>query len=86
MAPASRHVTAGGSDEVTLTIRPEGEATSVEVFITHGDGVPTQALEDPPGVWTASVTSPPVPGSARLEVRVDGVALPIAPRVWWDSP
>ena len=86
VTPASRHVTAGGSDEVTLTIRPDAEATSVEVVITHGDGVPTQALEETPGVWIASVTSPPAPGSARLEVRVDGAALPISPRVWWDSP
>jgi hypothetical protein len=86
IAPAARHLTAGSSEVATLTIRPETSATSVEVVITHGDGIPSPAFEEAPGVWTATITPPPVAGSARVEVRVDGVALPLAPRLWWESP
>jgi hypothetical protein len=86
IAPANRHLLAGGPGVATLTVRPAGPATSVTIAISHGDGVPGQAVEEAPGVWTVSLTPPAVAGSARLEVRVDGVVLPVSPRLWWDSP
>ncbi len=86
IAPSGRHVQVGVDEVATLTVRPQSPASAVSVLITHGDGVPGEALEVEPGVWTVEVAPPPVAGSARIEVRVDGQPLAIHPRLWWDAP
>jgi hypothetical protein len=35
--------------------------------------------------WTRTLVAPQAPGSTAIEVTIDGVAVPIVPRVWWDA-
>jgi hypothetical protein len=86
VAPLERHVQVGGDVVATLTIRPQAPATSVTVTITHGDGIPSPAVPSEDGAWIVTVTPPPAPGFARLEVRIDGQPLGVYPRLWWDAP
>ena len=51
IAPSGRHVQVGVDEVATLTVRPQSPASAVSVLITHGDGVPGEALEVEPGVW-----------------------------------
>ncbi|MDP6943529.1 MAG: FG-GAP-like repeat-containing protein [Myxococcota bacterium] len=84
--PIGRHLPAGGDEVATLTIRPQEAATMVTATITHGDGLPTEAVETEEGVWVVTVTPPAQPGSARIEVRIDGQPVMVRPRLWWDAP
>ena len=68
---------------MVLTVTPTGPATSVTATITHGDGVPGEAEEVSDGVWRIEIAPPPTPGSARIEVRIDGQPVGIRPRLWW---
>ena len=91
LAPASRHAPADGRSTVTLTVtprRPDGTA--------RPDGVVTVALAGPGRLagpvaragdsWRVAIEAPSAPGSTAIEVRVDGVAATVRPRVWWDAP
>jgi hypothetical protein len=86
ITPSSRHLAAGGAEVATLVVRPEEPASSVVVTITHGDGIPSAAVQTGDGAWTLTVAPPPASGYARLEVLIDGQPLAIRPRLWWDAP
>jgi len=84
--PLGRHLSAGGEQVATLTVRPRSPASSVTATITHGDGIPGDAVDHGDGSWTITITPPPSEGFARVEVRVDGQPIGIRPRLWWDAP
>ena len=86
ISPVSRRLPAGGEAVATLTVSPQSPATTVSLIITHGDGIPGEAIQGEDGVWTLSVAPPPSSGSARLEIRIDGEAMAIHPRLFWDEP
>lgn len=86
--PQGRHRPADGEAVFTLTLQPHTAAgdpdPSVDVEVqVHGAGTLTDLTQDG-AVWTATITAPDTPGSARLEVRFDGTPLAIQPKVWWD--
>ena len=86
VSPATRRVSAGGQEVITLRVRPESPATSVSAIITHGDGIPGAAVDQGDGSWSLTIQPPPGEGSARVEVRVDGEPIPIRPRLFWGAP
>lgn len=88
--PPGRHIPAGSHRAFTLRVAPRDHSgrvradARVEVVITHGQGtVHEGSLHGEGRVFV--VDAPDSPGSTRLELRVDGVASPIHPRVWWDA-
>ncbi|MDP3217012.1 MAG: FG-GAP-like repeat-containing protein [Deltaproteobacteria bacterium] len=87
--PAGRHVPADGRSTVRLRVTPRSadgavrDGARVEATVRYGAGQVTGgAWRD--GAWEATVTAPSAAGSGVLEVRVDGVALGVRPRLWWD--
>ena len=92
VSPAGRHVPADGSSEATLRITPRAPDGSVRadarvaVAVAYGTGslAAPVAWSEAEGAWVARVTAPAAPGSGVVEVRVDGVAAGVRPRLWWD--
>ena len=91
LAPASRHVPADARSTATITVTPRLPDGSV-----RPDAVVTVTLTGPGALagpvtregeaWRARVVAPAAPGSTVIEVRVDGVAVAVRPRIWWDAP
>lgn len=87
--PAGRHLPADGRSVATVRVtprRPDGSPRTdarVEVALAHGGGAVTPARWTG-GAWEATVTAPAARGSSVVEVRVDGAALGVRPRLWWD--
>ncbi len=88
--PPGRHAPADGRATVTLTVTPRNPDGSlrpgamVTVAVLHGTGQVAGVDPLPTGGFAARITAPSVPGSAVLEVRIDGTPVGIRPRVWWD--
>lgn len=88
VAPAGRHLPADGRSVATIRVTPRDTAGApradarVEVSLT-GAGTLGATARDGDG-WRAQITAPSAPGSAVVTVRVDGRALGVRPRVWWD--
>ncbi|MCB9682088.1 MAG: VCBS repeat-containing protein [Alphaproteobacteria bacterium] len=90
--PPSRHLPADGASVATLTITPrapDGSArvASTVVVRTLGTGQGTVGPvvgPDADGAWTVTLTAPWTVGSQVVEVEVDGVAMGVRPRVWWE--
>ena len=82
--PASRHVAADGQSLVTFRFTPPADAP-VELAITHGGGEIVAAPHREGDAWVATVRAPAHPGSTRFELRVNGAASGVHPRVWWDG-
>jgi hypothetical protein len=89
VSPAGRHLPADGRATATVrvtprapdgTLRPDAR---VEVALAHGAGVVTPARWTGTA-WEATVTAPSARGSSVVEVRVDGAAALVRPRLWWD--
>jgi hypothetical protein len=90
LEPGTRHLPADGNSLLTIRVRPHDidgvpmEAT-VEVDSIHGDAIfngPVALLED--GSWERRLVAPSQAGSSVIQVTIDGVALTVRPRVWWD--
>ena len=89
LTPASRHLPADGKSACTVRVTPRspdgslraGAAVSARLFV--GNATLAAPVRDAMG-WTITLTAPAAPGSAVLELRVDGVAVPLRPRVWFD--
>lgn len=87
--PAERHVPADGASVAALHITPRNAdgtvrlGAKIEVVVAHGKSV---AIGPPAMDGDASVvqvTAPAAAGSTVLEVRIDGVASGVRPRIWW---
>jgi hypothetical protein len=86
-----RHVPADGASVVELTVTPRlpdgtiAPASSV-VVTPHGSAVSIAEPvgPHPDGSYSVIITAPTTPGSTALEVSIDGTALKVRPRLWWD--
>jgi hypothetical protein len=57
---------------------------SIEALV--GDAVFAGPAElQPDGSWIRALVSPVESGSSVIEVEIDGVALWVRPRLWWDA-
>ena len=84
LTPSSRHVAL--DETATIVITPEAPGARVSVSVSHGEGAVSEGVEREDGAWVFTLTPPAQPGSARLQITIDDAPLPIAPRLWWDSP
>ena len=84
--PESRHLIAGADASARFIVTPSGPASEVRVEVTHGEvnAITSEAQAD--GSFIITLTPPLNPGHARFEVLIDGQALGIYPRLWWDAP
>ncbi|MEZ4267458.1 MAG: hypothetical protein R3F39_13855 [Myxococcota bacterium] len=57
---------------------------SVEIRIAYGPGSFDGPATAEDGGWRRSLTPPPSPGSTVVEVLIDGEALRVRPRIYWD--
>lgn len=89
ITPPSRHAPADGRSAVTVLVTPRDPAGAlradarVDVALAGTGTLAGPAVRGPEG-WTARVVASPGPGTAVVTVRIDGVALAVHPRLWWD--
>jgi hypothetical protein len=91
--PPSRHAPADGRTVVSVRVTPRNPdgtirpGARVAVGLASGGGtLVSPAAPDATGAWVARLTAPTVAGSSVIMVTVDGAAVPLRPRVWWDPP
>lgn len=88
ITPARRHAPADGRSAITLQITPRTLAGAlrddarVEVSLQGVGSLESPVFQGPDG-WTALVRST-VRGECVVTVRVDGSALPLRPRLWFE--
>lgn len=89
ITPASRRVAADGASLVTVAVRPVDESgaprTARVTIESTSPAVRWQgpAQADAAGVVTRVLRAPDAPGSAVVQVTVDGVPWRVRPRVWF---
>lgn len=89
ITPATRRAPADGRSVVTVLVTPRDVAGAlradarVEVSTAGAGRLDGPATRGPDG-WTARMVAPSSPGEAVVTVRVDGVAMAVRPRVWWE--
>ena len=89
ITPASRSAPADGESVITVLVTPRdvGGALRADARVAvslSGDGRMEGPAAQGPDGWTARVRAPAAPGTAVVTVRVDGVALTVRPRLWWN--
>lgn len=85
-SPSDRHAPRSGT--ATLHLFPRAadgslRAAPVVVTLAAGSGTPAAPVATPEG-WDVVITGPGTAGSSVFEVWIDGEALAIRPRIWWD--
>ncbi len=90
--PPSRHAPSGGSTAVKILVTPRDgdgalrKGAKVEVSLTGApatlDSANVTGASD--GAWTYSVTAPSAAGTTVVNVRIDGIPVGIAPKIFWD--
>jgi hypothetical protein len=93
VAPATRAAPADGSSEITITVRPHhpdgtpDPDASVQAGLSLEGGAEIIAVhEQAPGVHLVRVRAADAPGSSVVTVQVDGMALKVRPRLFWEAP
>lgn len=86
ITPTERHAPRSGT--VTLHISPRAtdgglRAATVAVTVAAGGGAPAPPVATPEG-WDVEIAGPGTAGSSVFQVWLDGEALAIRPRIWWD--
>lgn len=89
IAPPSRHLPADGRAAAMVRVTPRGTDGApregrVTLRVVLGAGVVGTPARDGPA-WVFPVTAPSAAGSTVLEASIDGVALAVRPRLWWDG-
>lgn len=88
--PAGRHLKAAAGKPAVIRAfarAPSGAIRAdavVEIRIAHGPGSLVGPTLPEAGGFKRSVAPPPGPGSTVIEVLIDGKALPLRPRIFWD--
>ena len=89
VSPESRHARADGASLLTVRVTPrspDGAPRSGVVTARVVAGSCTLASPSPAEMaWNLPVRAPSTAGSCVVEVRIDGQALRVRPRLWWDS-
>ncbi len=93
LSSPGRHAWANGVQTVTVTVRPvdprgaprAGAVVTTELTVAGGAAWtgPAQVAAD--GSVTRTLRAPTTAGSSVVEVHIDGVALRVRPRIWWDG-
>lgn len=90
--PPSRHLPADGRSQGTVQVtprRPDGafdESAATEAWLVGGGTrAPLPLRRDGHG-WSAPLPPRTTEGAARIELRVNGRAARVSPRLWWDAP
>ena len=90
ITPPSRRVAADGTSLVTIAVRPVDEAGAPRVATSVAIESPSPVAAwvgptrvDAAGLATRALRAPASPGSAVIQVTVDGVAWRVRPRVWF---
>ena len=92
LRPSSRHARADGASMVTVTVRPAdahgmprtGATVAMDLLVAAGADWTGAAVTAADGTVTRTLRAPRAAGSSVVTVTVDGVALRVRPRVWWD--
>ena len=88
---ADRHLPADGSSRVVVSMTPRAPdgtprtGANVQFRVVSGTGTVVGSPSTTGATTDQSIQAPSAPGWAVLEVIVDGVALPLRPRLWWDA-
>jgi hypothetical protein len=95
LSEGDRHLPADGEARLVVEVTPRGPdgahvaAGTVDVSLRSGAALATPTWAGPAvengGVWRRELVAPLSAGSSVIEVRIDGVLVPISPRVWWDA-
>lgn len=91
LAPSGRRQPAGEGSTFLLRVLPRREDGSIDAEAPVEVALLRGATRDPLRVqrvsegWIAVIPASIEPTSARVEIRVGGVALGVTPRVWWDA-
>lgn len=88
VSPAGRHARADGASIITVQVTPRGpdgapRDGAVSARVVQGDCSP-DAAERAGEAWSLPVRAPSAAGSCVVEVSIDGQALRVRPRLWWD--
>jgi hypothetical protein len=92
ISEADRRVPADGVSTVTVTVQPRlpdgsARAAIVGLEVAWGEGSWAGPAVQDGAAWSRTLIAPTVAGSAVVEITVDGVVLPLRPRIWWgDAP
>ena len=84
---ADRRAPADGASQVFVEVTPRAPDGSPRAGVVDAALLgPGQIVAvEPVGSMTRVVVlAPAAPGSTQVEVRIDGVVVPIRPRLWWD--
>lgn len=90
LTPSSRHVAADGRSELVVLVtprRPDGtpdDGARVEIAQHGGMETVAVAVTRTASGWEGRITAPAMPGTATLEITIEGTPLAVRPRVWWD--
>lgn len=90
ITPVGRHLPAGGAAAAELRVTPRladgrvDAAAVVAVAVDGGASVTAPVWQD--GAWVVQVGPAAVAGSSRVGITVNGVELPLRPKLWWDAP
>ena len=89
VTPSSRHLPADGQSTVTVTVTPRDESGAlvpgaVSIELPFGEGQWADSAMEDQMTWTRTLIAPSTPGSSVVEVTIDGVSVPIRPRIFWD--
>jgi len=91
--PPDRHVTLAQGALVTITVHPRNDdgtiraGADIAITAVGGEAVTERTrkvLAD--GSVAIQLYAPSTAGSSRLEIRIDGVASGVRPRIFWDTP
>lgn len=89
LVPATRHAAADGSSEIVVTVTPRDlqgglRPGAIVTATLVGAGTLQGPTANGDGSFDIRLVAPASPGSAALDVTIDGVPLGVRPRVWWD--
>lgn len=89
LSEADRHLPADGVAAVTITVEPRddrGALRDADVAIEQpwGEGAWLGPAVRDGQRYSRVLVSPTSAGSSVIEVRIDGTAVTVRPRVWWD--
>ncbi len=93
VSTASRHVRADGSSTVTVTVHPLDErgaprptaAVAIELTVPGGAAWMGPVQRAPDGTATRTLRASSTAGSSVIEAHIDGTAVRVRPRIWWNA-
>lgn len=92
VSPATRRVVADGVSTVTFSVQPRAVDGAVdpsavaEIRLYAGAGTWAGPTERDGDGWSRTLIAPASAGTAVVEATIQGVALDVRPRVWFDAP